>query len=55
MILGIIKGESVKIGFCFNDDSLKNPYMQDFIVKNPIFQTQDLCLCTLDTNLMYER
>ena len=31
---------------------MKNPYMQDFSVDNPIFHTQDLCLHTLDTNLI---
>ena len=36
------------------EDSVKNPYMQGFIMKNPIFHTQDLCLCTPDTNLICE-
>lgn len=31
---------------------MKNLYMQDFSVDNPIFHTQDLCLHTLDTNLI---
>ena len=35
--------------------SVKNPYMQNFSVENLIFHTQDLCLCTLDTNLIYKK
>ena len=35
--------------------SVKNPYMQDFIVEKMIFHTQDLCLCTLDTNLICKK
>ena len=34
---------------------MKNPYMQDFSVENPIFHTQDLCLRTLDTNLICKK
>ena len=29
--------------------------MQDFSVENLIFHTQDLCLCTLDTNLVCQK
>ena len=29
--------------------------MQNFSVENPIFHTQDLCLCTLDTNLVCQK
>ena len=28
---------------------------RDISVKNPIFHTQDLCLCTLDTNLICKK
>ena len=37
------------------DFSVKNTYMQDFIVEKMIFHTQDLCLCTLDTNLICKK
>ena len=46
--------ERFHVNITESEDSVKNPYMQDFIMKNPIFHTQDLCLCTLDANLICE-
>ena len=42
-----------KVDSTESEDSVKNPYMQDFIMKNSIFHTQDLYLCTLDANLIF--